>query len=69
MLIPRSNFLVMCRLRESTGSWHLLGDHMLRDAAMSAADIYASQHMDQETGVFELTTIMYTELVTRVVKV
>jgi hypothetical protein len=61
-------FVVVCRVRESADEWAILSRHELEDQALSAADVYASSHMDRETGVFELTTIMRSEIVTRVQK-
>lgn len=69
MKVSDAKFMVWCRPFGGEASWYFLSAHELREAAMSAADVYASAHTDQETAVFELTTIMHTELVTRVVKV
>lgn len=59
-------FVVVCRVRESGEPWHVLNRYELREAAMSAADVFAASHLDRETGVFELTTLMRAEIVTKV---
>jgi hypothetical protein len=59
-------FLVVCRRRDSREAWGILSWHELREQAASAADIYASREMSMEAGIFELITIMRTNLRTDV---
>lgn len=61
-------FVLVRRKRVGMVAWEPLQHYVTRDAAMSAADVYASSHIDEEVGLLELTTFVRAEIVTRVEK-